>query len=179
MEELGYQAKGENGMLFRRFFHKKEPDVAYNIHVYEVDNSEISRHLAFRDYLRIHPDVCRAYENLKQDLAQKYPHDMLQYCFGKESFVQKVEAKADCQSTRIVEALTPREWETVKRFRQHYFFDLISIQDPFVWTFTDALHRHLVLYENSEIVGYAHIQLWKDKRATISRYFVIGISASL
>ena len=47
MQSLGYEAKGEFGMLFRRFFTKEH--VARNIHVFEQGNPEIERHLKLRN----------------------------------------------------------------------------------------------------------------------------------
>lgn len=59
------------------------------------------------------------------------------------------------------------EWETVKRLRNKYFFDPISISDPYTWTFDHPEHFHLVLYKGVEIVGYAHIQFWREQRAAL------------
>ena len=41
------------------------------------------------------------------------------------------------------------------------------MSDPYLWTFTDDKHVHLVLYKGADIIGYAHIQLWPEKRTAI------------
>ncbi len=46
--------------------------------------------LAFRDYLRAHPATARAYEELKKDLAARFPHDREAYTDGKTDFIQAV-----------------------------------------------------------------------------------------
>lgn len=46
-------------------------------------------------------------------------------------------------------------------------FSLEQIEDPYTWTFNHEEHTHLVLYQSTEIVAYAHIHFWPDKRAAI------------
>src|SRR4051812_13064440 len=62
---------------------------------------------------------------------------------------------------------TDAEWASAKNFRQKYFFDPQNINDPYTWTFNHPQHKHFVLYQGTEIIGYAHIQLWSDARAAI------------
>lgn len=166
MENADFEAKGEAGMLFRRFFQKKKAP-ACNVHIYEQDHAEIQRYLKFRDWMRTHDEDRVAYSNLKQNLSKKYPNNISQYVFGKDAFVAHIDSKTGTTGHRIVQALTPREWETARHFRQHYFFDKASIIDPYTWTFTHQKHIHLILYEASIIIGYAHIQLWPNARATL------------
>jgi GNAT superfamily N-acetyltransferase len=59
------------------------------------------------------------------------------------------------------------EWEAAKRLRRKYFFDPLSISDPYTWTFDHPEHAHLVLYQGVEIIGYAHIQFWPEHRAAL------------
>lgn len=65
--------------------------------LYELDaaNSfDVERHLAVRDYLRSHNDIAKEYENLKADLAEKYPQDIEKYCDGKDQFLKNLEIDA-------------------------------------------------------------------------------------
>jgi len=62
---------------------------------------------------------------------------------------------------------TSQEREVAIDLRQKYFFDRAQVRDPYLWTFDDQEHVHLVLYQGSDIVGYAHVQLWPDARAAI------------
>lgn len=67
----------------------------------------------------------------------------------------------------VTRALTPREWERVRKLRQHYFFDKIPAEDPYTWTFDHQDHLHYLLYQGGEIVGYLHLQLWEKSRAAL------------
>jgi GrpB-like predicted nucleotidyltransferase (UPF0157 family)/GNAT superfamily N-acetyltransferase len=159
MSELGYDVKGEHGMLFRRFFQKAR---THNVHVFGKGSAEIDRHIKFRDWMRKHDDDRDAYAALKFDLALKYPNDILQYCFGKDVFVADIDSKTGFDGLRIVQALTDREWDAVRHLRQQYFS---NHDDTFTWTFKDSQHTHLVLYKATKIIGYAHIQMWPEDTA--------------
>ena len=66
----------------------------HHIHIYQLGNSEIDRHLAFRDYLRAHPDAAKKYGDLKEDLSQRFPYDIESYIKGKEQLVLEIDRKA-------------------------------------------------------------------------------------
>jgi GrpB-like predicted nucleotidyltransferase (UPF0157 family) len=94
-EDLGYEPKGEFGMAGRRYFRKGLEDRTHQIHVFEKSNTyDIERHLAVRDYLRIHPEDAYEYGELKSKLAIMFPLDIEAYCDGKGNFVQELERKA-------------------------------------------------------------------------------------
>mgnify|MGYP000101851958 FL=1 len=95
-ESKGYEVKGELGMISRRFFVKNAGDRtrSANIHVWPEGSPQIERHLIFRDYLRLHPEVAQDYANLKQKLAQDYPYTREGYTGGKEDWIANVVAKA-------------------------------------------------------------------------------------
>ena len=163
MQALGYEVKGEYGMMFRRYFRKEYA----NIHVYEQGSGEIDRCLKFRDWMCTHPKDKAAYANLKKALAEKFPNDIFSYCSGKDAFIAAIDKKTAFSGSRVVKALTPTEWATAKHFRETYFFGPHGIKDPYTSTFNHENHAHLILYQGIEIVAYAHIQLWPDKRAII------------
>jgi GrpB-like predicted nucleotidyltransferase (UPF0157 family) len=165
MEGLGYEARGEYGIAFRRYFPKGGDLRTHNVHVYEEGDPEIDRYLKFRDWLRSHDEDAQAYAKLKLELAEKYPEDILQYCFGKDVFVANIDAKDGFDGWRIVKALTDREWKSVHNFRNKVFFK--SNDDPFSWTFEHKNHVHFVFYKNAEIIGYVHLQLWPECRAVL------------
>lgn len=79
MEVLGYEAKGEHGIAFRRFFHKRKDARTHNVHIYQEGDPEISRYLKFRDWMRTHPDDAESYAKLKKELAAKFPEDILRF----------------------------------------------------------------------------------------------------
>lgn len=161
MEKLGYEAKGEYGILFRRYFKKNE---TFNVHVFEADDTEVDRYLKFRDWMRMHPDDAKAYAQLKRELAQKYPNDILKYCSGKDLFVAKIDAKDGFEGFRIVKALTENEWDAISRMLK---------QKDISTLITDKMeHIHLVFYKNSEIIGYAQLQFLDEKKALLRKIII-------
>ncbi|KTC64959.1 glutamate rich protein GrpB (plasmid) [Legionella adelaidensis] len=167
MKALDYEFKGEYGIPFRRYFQKGGNQKAYNIHIFETGNPDIERHIKFRDWMETHSEDKNAYAQLKQNLANHYPNDITAYCLGKEDFIASIDRKAGFTGLRIVKALTTREWDAVCHFRQYYFFDKIGVSDPYTWTFDHKDHVHFILYQGTRITGYAHLQLWPQKRAAM------------
>lgn len=92
--DLGYDPKGENGIPGRRFFCKGGDNRTHHVHVFQMGNPQIERHLAFRDYLRTHPEASRAYCNLKEKLAASYRANPSAYNDGKSELIQQIEQEA-------------------------------------------------------------------------------------
>ncbi len=100
LAELGYEYEGDRGITGRAAFARVDDGVPWDgsdriwpqhhLYVCPADSLELARHLAFRDYLRGHPDVARRYERLKRNLAAEYAHDRVAYTDGKSAFVQEV-----------------------------------------------------------------------------------------
>ncbi|WP_332631307.1 GrpB family protein [Halalkalibacter flavus] len=94
MRDIGYDPKGENEILGRRYFQKGGDNRSHHVHIYQVGSYEIKRHLAFRDYLQRHPGLKKSYGELKERLAQQFPYDIKSYINGKECLVREIEVKA-------------------------------------------------------------------------------------
>jgi GrpB-like predicted nucleotidyltransferase (UPF0157 family) len=95
LAELGYQAKGEHGILGRRYFSRKEGDRhLFHIHAYAEGHADIDRHLNFRDYLISHPAAALDYQTLKQGLAAQFRDAPAEYTAGKADFIREVERRA-------------------------------------------------------------------------------------
>ena len=165
--KLGYDAKGEFGMPFRRYFQKGGNQRTHQLHVFEQDNPEVERHLKFRDWMLSHSADRNAYARLKQALAEQYPYDINAYCLGKDEFIANIDKKTGFNGLRMVIALSTREWNAVRHFRQFYFFDKAGKADPYTWTCNHESHVHFVLYQGADIIGYAHLQLWPEERAAM------------
>jgi len=101
MIQLGYEVKGENGIPNRRFFCKGGDQRTHHVHIFQQGNPEITRHLAFRDYLNHHPEEAQKYSNLKRALASKYKYDIESYIKGKDSFIKEIDGKAKKWVERI------------------------------------------------------------------------------
>lgn len=76
------------------FSRDQNGDRAFQIHVCQAGGSWERRHLAFRDWLRDHPDDAARYEQLKRSLVEAHPRDILSYIDGKGPFIRSVEARA-------------------------------------------------------------------------------------
>lgn len=93
MKSLGYDVVGEWGLPGRRLFRKGGENRTHHIHVHQSDNSQIQRHLIFRDYLRAHPEEVERYAKLKEELTQRCD-DTDFYSKAKKPFVQEMEQRA-------------------------------------------------------------------------------------
>lgn len=113
---FAYFKKYEDGMPYRRLFvklHSPEgrptptlvdvgDDIVTgrdllslaNIHLLVYGTPHWHRHIAFRDYLRAHPEVRQAYEDVKKEISRRDFHDTLEYNAAKNDFVKRVEAEA-------------------------------------------------------------------------------------
>jgi GrpB-like predicted nucleotidyltransferase (UPF0157 family) len=78
------------------FFSRKSADryEGVNLHVCESGSVWERRHLAFRDWLRAHPDDAEAYGRLKTELAQAHPRDIVAYLDGKTAFIEGLTDRA-------------------------------------------------------------------------------------
>ena len=91
MTALGYRCLGEYGIPGRLYFEKTVGgrEVAH-AHMFPSGHPAIRTHLAFRDYLRAHPDAARDYERLKRDLAAKHRNDREAYADAKAAFIEGI-----------------------------------------------------------------------------------------
>ncbi len=65
-----------------------------HVHVWEFGTPDWVRHIAFREYLKAHPDVKQQYQDLKKKLSLKNWKHGMDYNDGKNSFIKEEEAKA-------------------------------------------------------------------------------------
>ena len=97
-QELGYEYLGEFGITGRRYLRKGGDERTHQIHIFQANDwNNISRHLAFRDYMRTHEKERDEYAKIKIGLAQEFPNDIGGYCDGKGDFVHKIEERALAQ----------------------------------------------------------------------------------
>lgn len=87
-EALGYQSRGEFGIPGRQFFTRDTAgERTHHLHVFEKGHPDIERHLVFRDYLRANTDAAREYEQLKEQLAKRFPKQSGDYTAAKSEFI--------------------------------------------------------------------------------------------
>lgn len=96
MKSLGYDVMGEFGISGRRYFRKNNQAGVrtHHIHTFTVGSAQVTRHLAFRDYMIAHPEEAQSYSELKRRLAREYPTNIDGYMDGKDGFIQEIDRKA-------------------------------------------------------------------------------------
>jgi GrpB-like predicted nucleotidyltransferase (UPF0157 family) len=97
LRNLDYVYWAENPRTDRMFFVKGMPPFgsrrSHHVHVTEPDR-EMWQRLAFRDYLRAHPEEARTYERLKRRLAAEHPTNRDAYTDAKSDYIETVMQKA-------------------------------------------------------------------------------------
>jgi GrpB-like predicted nucleotidyltransferase (UPF0157 family) len=91
LTDLGYKHVGDQGIPGREAFELlQEGNLAQDHHLYvcRENAEELRRHIAFRDYLRDHPDVAAEYGQLKCKLAARFRDNRDAYTDAKSQFVQ-------------------------------------------------------------------------------------------
>ena len=116
LARLGYEW-GERDMQDvpdRRYFVRRTADGQASTHHLSLGEPASDfwvRTLAFRDYLRTHPEAAAEYAELKRDLARRFRTDRGAYVDGKGAFVKRIcelaggrhrERKADADERRSV-----------------------------------------------------------------------------
>lgn len=116
LEALGYQWRGESGIAHRRYFTRSAPDGARlaHVHCFAVGDQAIREHLAFRDYLRSHPEVANAYAAIKLECARAHPEDGAAYTDRKAPFVEHTLGEA-LRWAAGVGAMSAPLWPTPSR----------------------------------------------------------------
>lgn len=96
MELLGYEAKSEFGIPTRRYFRKDNQDGirTHQVHTFKANSPQVTRHLAFRDFMNTHPHEAQKYSELKRKLAAEYPNNMDGYIDGKDGFIKEIDRRA-------------------------------------------------------------------------------------
>lgn len=173
LRHLGYEARGEAGIIFRRYFAKGGDHRSHHLHVFEHGNDEIDRHLSFKHWLINNPKDSKAYGELKTDLAKKYPHDPIAYCFGKDGFVAHIAEKTGWRGKRVVIAFSPTEKKAYHSIVAEHLFEPNKLQyDPKHPQNHTNKHFHFVQYKGNEIITAAHIEFLHNEKDVALRWLV-------
>jgi len=99
LQSIGYTHVPHPDDSFCPFFHRpREWPHSHHIHIVRAGDAEERRTLAFRDYLREHPDTAREYADLKVRLARQFGAETFgsrqAYADAKTEFIERVIAEA-------------------------------------------------------------------------------------
>ena len=92
---LGYLHRGDLGIPGRESFRAPLDDVPHHLYLCLPQCREFDRHIAFRDYLRTHPDDVVAYARLKRQLAARHRTHRDAYTQAKAEFVNLILQRAN------------------------------------------------------------------------------------
>jgi GrpB-like predicted nucleotidyltransferase (UPF0157 family) len=93
LEALGYEyvPDYEKELPDRRYFRKpRNSKREFHLHCVVRGSDFWNSHLAFRNYLREHPDVAAEYFQLKKELAARYASNRAGYTEAKSPFIDAV-----------------------------------------------------------------------------------------
>jgi GrpB-like predicted nucleotidyltransferase (UPF0157 family) len=97
LRKLDYVYWADNPNQDRMFFVKGMPPFgsrrSHHVHVTET-RGEMWQRLAFRNYLRAHPEEAGIYEQLKRRLATEHQTDREAYTDAKSAYIESVMRKA-------------------------------------------------------------------------------------
>jgi len=92
---LGFEAMGEYGIAGRRYFRRTVGGVrTHHLHIFEIGSPTVLIHLAFRDYLRAHPERRAAYAAVKQAIVSGDLGGGAPYAQAKAAFAKALEHEA-------------------------------------------------------------------------------------
>jgi putative glutamine amidotransferase len=95
LESLGYTFQADPTTAEHEYLKKDVNGVRrFQLHLCEAGGDWERRHLAFRDWLRDHPDDAAAYEDLKRRLATEHPRDLITYTEAKTAFIESIVERA-------------------------------------------------------------------------------------
>jgi GrpB-like predicted nucleotidyltransferase (UPF0157 family) len=97
IESFGYAWRGEYGLPGRRYYTFDDPLTGrrkVQLHGYLIGSAEITRHVAFRDFLCARPDVARAYDAEKARCRDLHPLDSHAYSDCKSNWIQRIQEEA-------------------------------------------------------------------------------------
>jgi GrpB-like predicted nucleotidyltransferase (UPF0157 family) len=96
IEAIGYAWHGDYGIPGRRYCTLSDAAGGrlVQLHCFQAGSPHVTRHLAFQDYLRSHPDAARAYAVEKRRARDLHPDDSHAYGAEKSAWIEQIEAGA-------------------------------------------------------------------------------------
>lgn len=104
LTSLGYDYIQKHEEVFpeRRYLHRLvDGQHTHHLHMVEPDSNFFKVQVAFRDYLRVHPQARDDYADLKFTLARQYRDDREGYTNAKSDFISSILSLVDQESGRF------------------------------------------------------------------------------
>jgi len=92
LESAGFELAIREAEFEHRLFRGSDPKV--NLHAYSADCEAITDMLAFRDWLRTHPDDRELYEREKRRLAEQHWDTVQDYADAKTEVIREIVGRA-------------------------------------------------------------------------------------
>jgi len=113
VESLGYVHQGDLGLPKREAFDLVDPEAKarlpeHHLYVCEEGVHELRKHLAFRDFMRRHPEWRGRLSRLKRELCVKHNNDRQAYIDGKADMVEEITKRAMESSQQIHAKVTSK-----------------------------------------------------------------------
>lgn len=95
LDAIGYIHEGDLGIKDRQAFkYTDKPHLrSHHLYVCPQNSEELMRHVAFRDYLRAHPNARAKYSAVKEKAAELFPNDINGYMAYKSSCIEELYAE--------------------------------------------------------------------------------------
>jgi GrpB-like predicted nucleotidyltransferase (UPF0157 family) len=97
MQEAGYIYAHWAGIPNDYTFRKGKDITTHLIHVVEYGKNNWVHNIKFRDALKNNTALIKEYEQLKEDLAKKYPDNRQEYNDNKTEFIESIMEKAELE----------------------------------------------------------------------------------
>jgi GrpB-like predicted nucleotidyltransferase (UPF0157 family) len=96
MENIGFIAHGDYSNISEEYFTEDLPsgERVTSVHVFQVGNPEIKRHLDFRNYLRANDVARESYIKLKRELYANHANHYRAYDNGKHALIERLNQEA-------------------------------------------------------------------------------------
>lgn len=99
IEKADYEFRPDAGTDIRKFFRRittseDGKEQRYHIHLVSNTNPEFTKDIAFRDYLRSHPEDAQKYAEVKKKAAAEADNDKVKYMKIKEPMIREILSKA-------------------------------------------------------------------------------------
>ena len=174
---IGYHHEGDLGIPGREAFKYEGKEHLRKHHLYVClrDSAGLKRHIAFRDYLRSHPEAVQEYSRIKEEGAALYPEDMDRYIEHKAPLIQRIYEKmntsyrirkADGNDIEALRELYRLLEEDGVRYQPEHFVIGERTGEFFQGIFDSKTQEILVADVDGVAIGFVHCVILPQKKVS-------------